>query len=138
MTRRAKTVLVTVAILAVLMVAGNVAFVRQDDQRAAAFKFAVNQPEAALKQITQIAESKGTLSSSGVGVMIPDREIANLGLTRWTVSPDGTIRGTAPERGLAVLLTPEMRDRKVAWNCKVEPEREFMRGTCGFIGQANR
>src|SRR5258705_4706111 len=133
MTRRTKSILSIVAIRAVLLVAGNIAFVRQDDRRAAAFRFAVNEPQAAMTQITRVAESKGSVAGSGVGVTIPDKQLPNLGPIRWTVSPDGAIRGTAPERGLVVLLTPEMRDQKVAWNCKLEPEREFMRSTCGFI-----
>ena len=138
MTRRAKTVLITVVVLAVLIVAGNIAFVWQDDRRAAAFRFAVSEPLPALNRITQVAEVKGSLAGSGIGVTIPDKEMANLGPSRWTVSPDGVVRGTAPERGLVVLLTPEMRDKKVAWNCKVEPEREFTRSTCRFIREVNR
>jgi len=40
---------------------------------------------------------------------------------------------------LVVLLTPEIRDGKIAWNCKVEPEREFLQGTCAvlILGIAN-
>jgi hypothetical protein len=138
MTRGARSAVIGVSVIALLMVAGHIAFVRRDDRQAAAFKFAVNEPAAALKQITQVAEGKGTLAGSGVGVVIPAKESANLGPTQWTISPDGMVRGTASERGLEVLLTPEMRDGKVSWNCKLEPEREFLRGTCSYTGPSNR
>ena len=138
MTRGTKSALITVAVVLLLLVAGYMAFIARDDRRAAAFSFAVKDPEAALRQIAQIAERSGTLDGSGVGVAIPGRESAILGRTQWTISPDGAIRGAASERGLVVALMPEMRDGKVVWNCKLEPEREFMRGACAFLLQVNR
>jgi hypothetical protein len=138
MTRGAKSALITVAVILLLLVAGQMAFTARDDRLAATFRFAVEEPEAALKQILQVAERSGTLVGSGVGVAIPGRESAILGRTQWTISPDGAIRGAAPERGLIVALTPEMRDGKVEWNCKLEPEREFMRATCRSLVQVNR
>jgi hypothetical protein len=138
MSRGAKAILIVVAVIALLAIAGNIAFVRWDERRAAAFGFAVNEPETAIKQITQAAERKGTLVGSGIGVAIPSRTLTNVGSTQWTISPDGAIRGSAPERGLVVVLIPEMTDRKVAWNCKLEPEREFMRSTCTHAGQPVR
>jgi hypothetical protein len=138
MTRLTKTILAAVVILAVLVVAGNALFVRQDDRRSAAFQFAVNEPASAMKRIAQVAEDKGSLSGSGIGVAIPDKVVHDVGATRWTISPDGEIRGSAPDRGLAVVLTPEMRDKKVAWKCKVEPQREFLPGACNAIEAAGR
>ena len=138
MTRGPKIALVTVAVIALLLIVGHIAFVRRDDQQAAAFRFAVNEPEEALRRITHAAESKGTLVGSGVGVTIPGRESANLGRTQWTISPDGTVRGVAPERRLVVLLTPKMSEGNVTWTCKLEPEREFLRSTCALIGQGAR
>ena len=138
MTRRAKSALITLAVVVLLFVAGHIAFVARDDRLSAAFNFAVNDSEAALKQIVQNAEHNGTLVGSGVGVAIPGRESAILGRTQWTIAPDGAIRGAAPDRGLVVVLTPEMRDRKVVWNCKLEPEREFLRGACALLVQVNR
>ena len=138
MTRSVKVVLIAVVIIAVLIVAGNIAFVRQDDRRSAAFKFAVNEPESARKRITEVAETKGSLAGSGAGITIPDKVLRDVGPTTWTVSPDGVIRGSAPDRKLVVLLTPEMRDKRVAWKCKVEPEREFLPSACRLIEQASR
>lgn len=138
MSRRTKTMLITLAALAVIIVAGNIAFQKLDERRAAAFGFAVNEPEQALKQIARAAEIKGSLSGAGFGIAIAGKELPALGLTQWTISTDGVIRGTAAERSLIVLLTPELRDGRVAWNCKLEPEREFLRGTCAYVGQANR
>ena len=138
MTRRSKTVLFILAVLVVLAYAGMVAFSIQDDRRAAAFRFAAEEPRAVLEKITQSAKDKGGFTGSGVGLTIPDGAWPSLGPTRWTVTADGTVRGTAPERGLVVLLAPEMRDGKVAWKCSVEPARDFMPGTCGMIVRAYR
>lgn len=138
MTRLTKTILITAVALVALVVAGYVAFMRQDDRRSAAFLFAVNEPASAMKRIAQVAEEKGTVSGSGVGVTIPDKVLRDVGPVRWTVSPDGEIRGSAPDRTLAVVLTPGMRDKKVAWKCKVEPEREFLPGACRALESAGR
>jgi len=138
MTRRAKFAFVTLAVIILLFLAAYVAFMDRDDRLAATFRFAVNEPEAALKQIVQIAERRGTLVGSGIGVVIPERESTILGRTQWIISPDGVIRGAAPKRGLVVTLTPAMRDGRVTWNCKVEPERQFMPATCRFLEQVNR
>jgi hypothetical protein len=128
--------------LAILIVAGSIAFQRRDDRLAATFQFAVNEPELALKQIAQVAEGKDSLSGSGsgsgIGVAIYRRKMPNLGPTQWTITADGVVRGSAPERGQLVLLTPDFRNGKVAWNCKLEPEPEFIRNTCSHIRQANR
>ena len=91
-----------------------------------------------MKRIAQVAEDKGSLSGSGIGVTIPDKVLRDVGPARWTISPDGEIRGSAPDRGLVVLLTPQMRDKKVAWKCKVEPPREFLPGACRALESTGR
>jgi len=138
MTRGAKFALITVAVIVLLLVAGHMAFTMRDDRLAATFRFAVEEPEAALKQIVSTAERSGTLTGSGSGVAVPGKKSSILGRTEWTISPDGVIRGVAPERGLVVMLVPKMQDGKVVWNCKLEPEREFMPATCRSLVQVNR
>jgi len=138
MSRGVRVAAIAAAVVAALMVAGNMAFVRQDERRAAAFGFAVGQSAAAVEQIARAAVRQGSLKGSGIGVAIADQASSSVGPTRWSVSPEGVIRGSAPERGLTVLLTPEMRDGNLTWHCQVEPEQAFLRGTCRFVGQAVR
>lgn len=130
MPRGLKTILFIVTVLVALMLAGNIVFTMHDDRLSENSGFAIAKPEAALERITQIAEDNGRLLNSGVGVTIPAEKSASLGPTQWSVTADGTISGAAPERGLAVLLTPEMRDGKVTWHCKLEPSHEFLRNIC--------
>src|SRR6476659_4166388 len=138
MTRRSKVVLITLVAIVVLGVAGNIAFMRQDDRRSAAYRFAVDEPAPAMKRIAEAAESKGSVAGSGIGVAIPDKVLPDVGPVRWIVSSDGGIQGSAPDRGLVVLRTPVRRDKKLEWKCKLEPQREFLPGACRAIESASR
>ena len=121
-----------------LLVAGNMWFVALDDRRAAGFKFALLEPEEALKQITRQAEASKSLVESGNGVVIPGKGSGPLGVTQWIVSPNGLVQGRAPERGLVVVWTPELKEGKVEWRCTAEPRRDFTPGTCGAIQRFER
>lgn len=138
MSRSVKIGLATAGAVLILLVAGNIWFVALDDRRAAGFKFALFEPEQALKQITQKAEASKSLVGSGIGVVIPAKASGSLGATRWTVSPDGLVQGTASERGLAVVWTPELKEGKVEWRCTAEPKRDFTPGTCDGIQRFER
>ena len=120
MSRLLQTSLAAGVILA-LLVAGNIWFHILDDRRSEAFRFALFEPENVLKEITASAEASKNLSGSGKGVAVPGRPSGPLGPTRWTVSSDGIVEGRAPERGLTVVWTPQLKDGKVEWRCRVEP-----------------
>lgn len=132
MNRNLRTTLITVSVIAALLVGASVAFQMRDDARGAAFRFAVHMPAPALQAITEAAERRGTLAGSGAGVEIPGSAVPGVGASQWSISPNGVIHGTAPERGLSIVLTPEMREKKIFWTCRVDPEAKFQRGVCSF------
>jgi hypothetical protein len=130
MNRSLKIGLAVVGAIVALLVAGSVVFQIFDDRRAEAFKFALFEPENVLRDISSRAAASRSLTGSGKGLVVPDKASGRLGPTRWTVSPDGVVEGHAPERGLTVVWTPEMKDGKVEWRCKVEPPMSITPTAC--------
>ena len=123
MKRSVKVSLVTLGTLVLLFVVGNALFVAWDDRVAAGIKFAVFEPEQALKEITMRAEASKSLVGSGSGIVIPGKPSGPIGATKWTVSPNGIVQGTAPESSLMVVWTPILKNEKVEWRCIAEPKR---------------
>jgi len=138
MRRSLRIGLATTGAILALLVAGNIWFRVVDDRRAAGLRFVLIEPEKALEQITQRAETSKTLSASGMGIVIPAKVAGPLGPTQWTISADGRVEGRAPEFAMVVVWTPEVRDGRVEWRCTAEPKSYFRPSVCGDIRRFER
>ena len=138
MRRLLKIGLAVVGTLLALLVAGSVGFHLFDERRAEALRFALIEPEGLLMDISSRAAASRSLAGSGKGLFMQGKASGRVGPTRWTVSPDGVVEGHAPERGLTVVWTPEIKDGKVEWRCRVEPPRIVSPTACRDVKRFER
>lgn len=82
----------------------------------------------AMAAIARTAESRDALRGAGAGVAVKptSRGVRSYGSDAFfIVASSGVIQAQSPQQGVALTLTPELRDGKVVWRCSstLPPDR---------------